>query len=69
MALLLVEDLHVRYGAIVALRGMSLTVDEGEIVGLIGVNGAGKSTTMNAIMQIVRPERGRIELNGQAVLL
>src|SRR5919106_5556135 len=68
MALLLVEDLHVRYGAIVALRGMSLTVDEGEIVGLIGVNGAGKSTTMNAIMQIVRPERGRIELNGQSLI-
>jgi branched-chain amino acid transport system ATP-binding protein len=68
MALLLVEDLHVRYGAIVALRGMSLTVDEGEIVGLIGVNGAGKSTTMNAIMQIVRSERGRIELNGQSLI-
>jgi branched-chain amino acid transport system ATP-binding protein len=68
MALLLVDDLHVRYGAIVALRGMSLTVNEGEIVGLIGVNGAGKSTTMNAIMQIVRPERGRIEYNGQSLI-
>jgi branched-chain amino acid transport system ATP-binding protein len=68
MALLLVEDLHVRYGAIVALRGMFLTVDEGEIVGLIGVNGAGKSTTMSAIMQIVRPERGRIELNGASLI-
>ena len=64
MPLLLVEDLHVRYGAIVALRGMSLTVDEGEIVGLIGVNGAGKSTTMGAIMGIVRAERGRIEFDG-----
>lgn len=68
MALLDVEDLHVRYGAIVALRGMSLTVNEGEIVGLIGVNGAGKSTTMKAIMQIVRPERGTITYDGQSLL-
>lgn len=68
MALLLVEDLHVRYGAIVALRGMSLAVNEGEIVGLIGVNGAGKSTTMNAIMQTVRAERGRIEYNGASLI-
>jgi branched-chain amino acid transport system ATP-binding protein len=65
---LLVEDLHVRYGAIVALRGMSLMVNAGEIVGLIGVNGAGKSTTMKAIMQTVRPERGRIEYNGASLL-
>ena len=67
MPLLLVDGLHVRYGAIVALRGMSLTVDEGEIVGLIGVNGAGKSTTMNAIMQVVRSESGRIEYNGASL--
>ncbi|MCA9879964.1 MAG: ATP-binding cassette domain-containing protein, partial [Thermomicrobiales bacterium] len=68
MALLEVDDLHVRYGAIVALRGMSLTVNEGEIVGLIGVNGAGKSTTMKAIMQIVRPERGTITYEGQSLI-
>jgi branched-chain amino acid transport system ATP-binding protein len=68
MPLLLVEDLHVRYGAIVALRGISLSVDEGEIVGLIGANGAGKSTTMGAIMQIVRPERGRIAYNGASLI-
>ncbi len=68
MAMLLVEDLHVRYGAIVALRGMSLSVDKGEIVGLIGVNGAGKSTTMNAIMQTVRAERGRIEYDGASLI-
>jgi branched-chain amino acid transport system ATP-binding protein len=68
MPLLLVDDLHVRYGAIVALRGMSLAVAEGEIVGLIGVNGAGKSTTMNAIMQVVRPESGRIEYNGVSLI-
>ena len=68
MALLDVEDLHVRYGAIVALRGMSLTVNQGEIVGLIGVNGAGKSTTMKAIMQVVRPERGTITYEGQSLI-
>ena len=68
MALLLVEDLHVRYGGIVALRGMSLAVNEGEIVGLIGVNGAGKSTTMKAILQVVRAERGRIEYDGRSLL-
>src|SRR5215218_6080383 len=68
MALLDVEDLHVRYGAIVALRGMSLTVNEGEIVGLIGVNGAGKSTTMKAIMQIVRPELGAITYEGHSLI-
>ena len=68
MPLLLVEDLHVRYGAIVALRGMSLTVEAGEIVGLIGVNGAGKSTTMGAIMGIVRPGHGRIEFDGASLL-
>lgn len=68
MAMLQVEDLHVRYGAIVALRGMSLSVDEGEIVGLIGVNGAGKSTTMNAIMQTVRADRGSITYNGASLI-
>ena len=68
MALLDVQDLHVRYGAIVALRGMSLTVNQGEIVGLIGVNGAGKSTTMKAIMQIVRAERGTITYEGQSLM-
>lgn len=68
MALLEVADLHVRYGAIVALRGMSLTVNQGEIVGLIGVNGAGKSTTMKAIMQVVRSERGTITYEGQSLI-
>jgi branched-chain amino acid transport system ATP-binding protein len=68
LSLLAVHDLHVRYGAIVALRGMSLTVNEGEIVGLIGVNGAGKSTTMNAIMQVVRAYRGDITYRGESLI-
>ena len=64
MALLDVEDLHVRYGAIVALRGMSLSVNEGEIVGLIGVNGAGKSTTMKAIAGLAPPKKGAVRILG-----
>lgn len=68
MALIAVEDLHVRYGAVHALRGISLSVDEGEIVGLIGVNGAGKSTTMLSIMGVVRPSAGRIEYAGVSLV-
>jgi branched-chain amino acid transport system ATP-binding protein len=67
VALIAVEDLHVRYGAVHALRGISLAVDEGEIVGLIGVNGAGKSTTMLSIMGVVRPSSGRIEYRGASL--
>ncbi|MEA2598967.1 MAG: branched-chain amino acid transport system ATP-binding protein [Thermomicrobiales bacterium] len=68
MTLIAIEDLHVRYGAVQALRGVSLTVDEGEIVGLIGVNGAGKSTTMLSIMGVVRPSSGRIEYRGTSLV-
>ena len=49
MALLEVSDIHTRYGSIEALKGVSLTVDEGEVVTLIGSNGAGKSTTLRSI--------------------
>ncbi|MFN8592305.1 MAG: ABC transporter ATP-binding protein [Thermomicrobiales bacterium] len=68
MSLLEVEDLHVRYGAIQALRGVSLHVDEGEIIGLIGVNGAGKSTTMLSILGVVRPTRGTISFRGEQLV-
>jgi amino acid/amide ABC transporter ATP-binding protein 2, HAAT family (TC 3.A.1.4.-) len=57
--LLEVKDLHVSYGAIKALSGVSLKVFEGEIVSVIGSNGAGKSTLMNAIMAMVRREKGK----------
>ncbi len=68
MSLLEVDQLVVRYGAIEALRGVSLTVEEGEIVGLIGANGAGKSTTMLAIMGVVRPVQGRITYRGRPLI-
>jgi len=63
--LLEVDDLHVSYGAIRAVRGISFTLDEGEIVTLIGANGAGKSTTLRTISGLLRPVQGRIALRGQ----
>ena len=64
-AMLEVRDLHVRYGAIEALRGVSLSVREGELVALIGSNGAGKSTCLKALAGILRPVSGSIKLNGE----
>ncbi|HEY7035333.1 MAG TPA: ABC transporter ATP-binding protein [Thermomicrobiales bacterium] len=68
MSLLSIDNLHVRYGAVTALRGISLSVEEGEIVGLIGVNGAGKSTTMLSVMGVVRPVQGRIDYLGASLI-
>ncbi|MHB0876681.1 MAG: ABC transporter ATP-binding protein [Anaerolineae bacterium] len=62
-----VQDLHTYYGNIQALRGVSLHVEEGEIVTLIGANGAGKTTTLNTISGILRPRRGRVLLNGEEI--
>ena len=56
------EDLHVSYGAITALRGVSLKVGKGEVVALIGANGAGKTTTLRAVSGMLRPKSGRILL-------
>ncbi|HHS96833.1 MAG TPA: ABC transporter ATP-binding protein [Chloroflexi bacterium] len=64
MALLEVEDLHVSYGAIRALHGISFHVDEGEIVTLIGANGAGKSTTLRTISGLLYPDKGKIVYDG-----
>ena len=61
-AMLEVSDLRVRYGSIEALRGVSLSVGEGELVALIGSNGAGKSTCLKAITGILRPVEGSIRL-------
>jgi branched-chain amino acid transport system ATP-binding protein len=67
MSLLEVNNLHTYYGAIQALRGVSLSVDEGEIVTLIGANGAGKSTLLNTICGILRPRQGDIQLEGEPI--
>jgi len=64
MRLLDVENLIARYGRITALAGISLHVDEGEIVALIGANGAGKTTTLRAISGLIRPAAGRITFLG-----
>ena len=58
--LLVLDDLHVFYGAIHALKGVSLEVRSGEVVTLIGANGAGKSTTLRAISGLARPRSGRM---------
>ena len=62
--LLRVNDIHVYYGAIHAIKGISLEVYENEIVTLIGANGAGKTTTLNTIAGLLKPRQGAIELNG-----
>jgi len=60
MAMLTVRDLHVYYGNVHALKGISLDVEEGEIVTLLGANGAGKSTTLRTISGLLRPQQGAI---------
>ena len=67
MAMLSVQDLHVSYGAIKAVRGISFEINEGEIVTLIGANGAGKSTTLNTVAGLLRPESGTIEFDGSSI--
>jgi branched-chain amino acid transport system ATP-binding protein len=65
--LLDVADLHVSYGAITALRGISLTLGKGEVVALIGANGAGKSSTLRAVSGMIKPKSGRITLRGEEI--
>jgi branched-chain amino acid transport system ATP-binding protein len=65
MALLTIDDLSVHYGAICALHGVSIAVEPGEIVTLIGANGAGKSTTLRAASGLVRPSSGGIKFDGR----
>ena len=65
--LLEIENLHVFYGAIEALHGLSFHVDEGEIVALIGANGAGKSTILNTISGLLRPREGSIHFRQQDI--
>ncbi len=65
MPMLEVNDIHTYYGNIHALKGISLHVDEGEIVSLIGANGAGKTTTLRTIAGLLTPRQGEITLNGE----
>ena len=65
--LLKINDIHVYYGAIHAIKGISLEVHENEIVTLIGANGAGKSTTLNTVSGLLKPRQGTVELNGQVI--
>ncbi len=67
MAVLELRDLHTYYGVIHAVKGLSLTVEKGEIVTLIGSNGAGKSTTLKAISGLLKPRQGEIHLEGQRI--
>jgi branched-chain amino acid transport system ATP-binding protein len=66
-ALLRVEDIHTYYGSIEALKGVTIDVHEGEIVTLIGANGAGKSTTLRSINGLNHPRRGTIEFRGRNI--
>ena len=66
--MLQVEDLHVRYGRVPAVRGVSVTVEKGEIVCIVGPNGAGKSTTLRTIAGGQTPTRGTITLDGRSIV-
>jgi branched-chain amino acid transport system ATP-binding protein len=63
------EDVHAGYGAIEVLKGVSIHVDEGEIVSLIGANGAGKTTTLMTICGVLRPRAGKVEFRGKDLAL
>jgi branched-chain amino acid transport system ATP-binding protein len=67
MALLHIENLHTYYGSVQALKGINLEVEEGEIVTLIGANGAGKSTTLRTISGLIRPREGQITFGDQDI--
>jgi branched-chain amino acid transport system ATP-binding protein len=67
MAMLEVNDIHTYYGNIHALKGISLTVEKGEIVTLIGANGAGKTTTLRTVSSLIKPRQGNVVLEGEVI--
>jgi branched-chain amino acid transport system ATP-binding protein len=64
---LALSDVHAQYGAITALRGVTIEVKEGELVALIGANGAGKTTTLQTVAGVMTPTRGSITFHGEAI--
>ncbi len=66
--MLKLENVHARYGAIVALRGVSIEIREGELVALLGANGAGKTTLLSTIAGVLRPHRGKVEFRGESLV-
>ncbi len=66
--MLQLTDVHVYYGHIHALRGVSLKIDDGKIVSLLGANGAGKSTTLKMISRLVQPKSGSYQIDGRTML-
>ena len=68
-SLLRVDDIHVYYGSIHAIKGISFEVNEGEIVTLIGANGAGKSTTLNTVSGLLKPRSGLITFEGKGIVV
>ena len=68
MSMLKVEDIHVYYGSIHAIKGISFEVNEGEIVTLIGANGAGKSTTLNTVASLLKPRTGTVSFEGHPLV-
>jgi branched-chain amino acid transport system ATP-binding protein len=62
------EDVHASYGSVVALWGVSIRVDKGEMVGLIGANGAGKTTVLSSIAGVLRPAEGTITFEGESIV-
>jgi branched-chain amino acid transport system ATP-binding protein len=67
VAQLELDNVHVYYGNIHALKGISFQVEEGEVVALLGANGAGKTTTLRTISGLLRPQEGRVQLEGQPI--
>ena len=67
MAMLELQDVHVKYGAVAALKGVTLEVNDGEIVTLLGANGAGKTTTLRTISGLLRPAAGRVVFEGRPI--
>src|SRR4030066_688165 len=68
MSILEVDNIHTYYGNIHALKGISLSVEQGEIVSLIGGNGAGKTTTIRTISGSLKPREGTVHFNGEDLL-